>query len=386
MSTTKASNNAEQHIIEFNGELQLKILDRLNQEFLSTGKFVKDQMIVSPKVMSSLMLSGSAAGTALSVAVSSSMYISTAVNSPALMKLSAGGVSSAIIGEGGKIVGQAGFLPMASSLPVVAPLMAMQALSSIATLYQLGAMDKKLDAIKGIIDKMMARQEAKEVAELFTAVHFVDELYSQYDLTGHFSTDMLIRLALAERDAKILSRKYDILNNHEGDSLNIDEFSNTDTYCNMLSSFLNLRVKQLKICVDIQENPQFAGRSKENYEALLKDSIVLWDKLLHRSDKLKNEIEEQEQQMQSGNALGKVAKGFLKNKKLSQAKDNYTSILEIEKTIRQDFYLLIDIAKQVSEAEFNKENLPTLIYWTDKEGKHCIATSQPIEAIIPTIA
>jgi len=55
------------------GELQKRILDKMNTEYLATGKFIKDQMSISPKVMSSLLMSGGAAGTALSSAFSSKM-------------------------------------------------------------------------------------------------------------------------------------------------------------------------------------------------------------------------------------------------------------------------------------------------------------------------
>lgn len=52
-------------ISEFNGEIQQRILDKMNMEYLSTGKFVKDQRSISPKILSSLMLSSGAAGTAM---------------------------------------------------------------------------------------------------------------------------------------------------------------------------------------------------------------------------------------------------------------------------------------------------------------------------------
>jgi hypothetical protein len=53
-------------ISEFNGEIRQRILDNMNMEYLSTGKFVKDQRSISPKILSMLMLSNGAAGTAVS--------------------------------------------------------------------------------------------------------------------------------------------------------------------------------------------------------------------------------------------------------------------------------------------------------------------------------
>lgn len=360
-------------ISEFNGEIQQRILDKMNLEYLSTGKFVKDQRSISPKILSSLMLSSGAAGTAISAMMSSSLFMATA-NPATLMSLGSG-VGSAVMGAQG-IVAQAPFIAVASSIPVVAPLMAMQALSTIVLLQQFSVMDKKLDAIKGSIDKMMARQEVTKVAELFAAISIVDEIYSQYVQAGCFSTDMLIRLALAERDASILSRRYEMLENSEDKYSTDNDFANYDTFCTMLASFLNLRVKYLRTSVDIQENPQFVQRSSESFVALLKDDISLWDKLLSKSKKLKSDIEEIETQKEKAKGLQKIAQ-IPKEKELFRKKGEYANALEKERVILNDFHSLIDIAKQVSETAIT-QTLPTLVYWHDDEGEHCIATNEQI--------
>ena len=360
-------------VAEFNGEVQKRILDKMNMEYLGTGKYIKDQMSISPKILSSLMLSSGAAGMVASAAMSSSLFMATA--NPATLMQIGKGVGSAVMGAGG-IVGQAAFIPVASSLPVVAPIMAMQALSTVVMLHQFNAMDKKLDAIKGSIDKMLARQEVTKVAELFAAVHVIDEIYLQYGQTGHFSTDMLIRLALAERDAMILSRRYEMLENSEASNSAVNDFANYDTYCTVLASFLNLRVKYLRTSVDIQENPQFVKSSSESFAALLKNSIVLWDKLLSKSAKMKDDIKEFEAQREKAKGFQKITQGS-KEKELSRMKDEYTAFMEKERVILKDFHTLIDVAKQVSETA-NTQVLPTLLYWHDEEGEHCIATNEHI--------
>ncbi len=359
-------------ISEFNGEIQQRILDKMNMEYLSTGKFVKDQRSISPKILSSLMVSSGATGTVISAMVSPSLFMATA-NPATLMKLSAG-VGSAVMGAQG-IVGQAAFIPVASSIPVVAPLMVMQALSSIVLLQQFRAMDKKLDAVKGSIDKMLARQEVTKVAELFAAVNIVDEIYLQYDQAGRFSTDMLIRLALAERDASILSRRYEMLENSEAKNSNSNDFASYDTFCTVLASFLNLRVKYLRTSVDIQENPHFVQHSSENFAALLKDTINLWDKLLHKSDEIKSDIEESAARLDNANLLERITHS--KEKELSRKKDVYTNAMEKERVILKDFHTLFDNAKQISET-ISSQVLPTLVYWHDDLGEHCISTNQQI--------
>ncbi|MDR0469632.1 MAG: hypothetical protein LBH09_06620 [Peptococcaceae bacterium] len=358
-------------ISEFDGEIQQRILDRMKMEYFSTGKFVKDQMSVSPKVWSSLILASGTIGTIKSAAISSTLFMATE-NPAKLMELGSGGLGSAVMGTHG-IVRQAGFIPVASSIPVVAPLMAAQALSSVAILQQLSVMDKKLDVIKGAIDIILARQEVTKVAELFAAVHMIDEIYSQYSQAGHFSTDMLIRLALAEHDAMILTRRYEMLDNSAASDTTTKGFDNYDSYCTMLASFLNLRVKNLRTCVDIQENPQFVQNSAKSFISLLDYNINLWDQLLRKSDKMKDEIEALAAQVENANALQKITQSS--KRVLSRKKDEYTALMEKERIIIKDFHSLIDIAKQISETA-NEQALPTLFYWHDDEGEHCIATNE----------
>jgi uncharacterized protein YacL (UPF0231 family) len=370
----------ELFISEFNGDLQKRILDKMNMEYLLIGKYIKDQICISPKILSSLILSGGTAGTALSATMSTSLFITTAANPAALMQHGSGVLSAVVNPITGKIAEQAAFIPVASSIPVIAPLMAMQALSSVVMLQQFSAMDKKLDAIKVSIDKILARQEVTKVAELFAAVYMVDEIYLQYNQTGRFSTDMLIRLALAERDAMILSRRYEMLENSDASNSTTNDFANYDTYCTMLASFLNLRVKYLRTSVDVQENPQFVQRSSESFTELLKNNINLWDKLLHKSDKMKYDIENLTARVENANVLQKITQ--TSKKELSRKKDEYTAVMEKERIILKDFHTLIDIAKQISETS-STQTLPTLVYWQDKDGEHCIATN---EQILSTVA
>jgi len=253
--------------------------------------------------------------------------------------------------------------------------MAMQVLSTVVMLQKLGAMDKKLDAIKGTIDKILVRQEVTKVAELFAAVQMVDEIYAQYGQTGRFSTDMLVRLALAERDAMILSRRYQMLENAGANDADISSFDNHDAYCTILASFVNLRVKYLRTCVDVQENPQFVQRSSENFSALLRDNVVLWDTLLHRSDKMKEDIAALEAKRNNANPLQKLTI----EKELTQRRKILSATRGNERDIMADFLVLIDSAKQISETA-TTQALPTVVYWCDDKGEHCIATNEQILA------
>ncbi len=230
--------------------------------------------------------------------------------------------------------------------------------------------------IKEAIDKIMARQEVTKLAELFSAVHTVDEIYYQYNKSGRFTTDMLIRLALVERDAKILSRRYEILENSNTEGISDNDIYNYDTFCTMLSSFLNIRVSQLRVNVDIQENPESAQHSSDSFMVLLKDTISLWNKILHKSDKMKSDIDGMSTKLESAKGLQKIAQ-LTKEKELSRMKDKYTAAIEKERVILRDFHSLIDTVQQIVE-QTNDQSLPTLIYWCDHNGEHCITTNESI--------
>ena len=58
-------------------------------------------------------------------------------------------------------------------------------------------------------------------------------------------------------------------------------------------------------------------------------------------------------------------------------KDEYANALEKERVILKDFHTLIDIAKQISETTITQAP-PTLLYWHDDEGEHCIGTNEQI--------
>jgi len=353
----------ELFISEFSGEMQQKILDKMKKEYLSTGKYVKDQMSVSPNILSSLILS---AGDALAAASADDS------NPEKLLKVVQVIADDVLKAKGLPAI--ATLIPVAkAAIPIVAPLMAMHTLYSVAMLQEFNTMDKKLDEIKGSIDKMIARQEVTKVAELFAAVQIVDEIYLQYGQAGSFSTDMLIRLALAERDAMRLSRKYEMLT----DDTDASGYSSSDTFCAMLSSFLNLRIKYLRTCVDIQENPQFVQQSSEGFSALLKYSINLWDRLLRRSEEMEEDIDRLSAQVNNANLLQKSTL----QKELSRKKDEYTATMKNERGIQKDFNTLIHTAKQMSK-KANTQTFPTLIYWNDCEGEHCIATNEPILDVI----
>lgn len=377
---------SEMAVFEFQGELRDLILSNLRNGYLATGSYVKDAKAVSPQGVLSMAVAGAATvGTVLSASLSSTLFMATA-NPATLMTLGAG-VGSAVMGVNG-IVAQAPFVAVASSLPVVAPLMAMQAFTTAIILQQFKRVDQKLDAIKGTLNKAIARSEATHAGELLAASGIVDEVYRQYEQAGSFSNDMLIRLAFAEHDARRLAERFRFLvDAHaiaEVDDIADVQRANYDAHSAMLGSFLDLRIAYLRVCVDMQENPKSLESSVEQLKDKISAGAEFWQLLVNRSETLRNAISEREELLNDMNWVERSlpefvgGRGAAASKKLAALKGAYVSTLESELAIVKGFDSLIQSAKQTLIALENpKDRLsssPTLVYWQDETGEHSFST------------
>lgn len=378
------SDGAELAVFEFQGNLRDLMLSSLRDSYLTTGSYVSDAKSVSPQGALSLTVASASAGaTALSAAFSSSLFMATA--NPATLMTLGNGVGSAVMGANG-IVAQAPFLAVPSSLPIVAPILAIQALNTAVMMHQFKQVDRKLDKITSTLNKAIARIEATHAGELLTASRIVDDVYSQYGVEGSFSHDMLVRLALAERDSKSLAARFRQLVEAR-ESTNVDDVlevqqSNYDAHAAMLASFVELRISYLRVCVDMQENPKSVAASMERLKFIIDDGIEFWQKLQDRSRKLKDEIHELEKKLKDMNWASRNlpgGEGAAIEKELEKRNAAYTSTMESERHIMSEFHSLIESAKTTQtalEKTSKKNTSPTLVYWKDEAGEHSFVTEQ----------
>lgn len=380
------ADGSEIAVFEFQGRLRDQMVASLKSGYLTTGSYLDDGKAISSHGVLSMVAAGSAAGgTALSASVSGSLFMATA-NPASLMALK-GGVGSAVMGAGG-IVSQAPFIAVAGSLPVVAPIMAMQALNAIVMLQQFNKMDRKLDAIKGTLDTVIARAEATHAGELSAASAIVDEVYRQYNAAGEFSTDMLMRMALAERDVRRLAERFRYLvGSYQIENIeDIDDVqrANYDAHSAMLSSFLDVRIAYLRVCVDMQENPKSLPSSVEQLKDRIRDGIDFWRQLVQRSEVIRDAIGEREKRMSDMNWAERNMPGFIGGK--GQAADQnlkalraaYVTTLESEMVIMKGFDSLIQSTHEtlvaLEKPKASLETAPTMVYWQDETGEHSFAT------------
>lgn len=376
-------------VFEFEGNLRDVMLANLREGYLATGNYGPDAKAISPQAAASLAVAGSAvAATAASAAFSSTLFMATA-NPATLMQLSSGGFSSAIMGPSG-IVAHAGFVPVASALPVVAPILAIQALNTAVIMQQFKQVDQKLGEIKRTLDKVVARIEATHAGELLAASRMVDDVYSQYSLSGSFSQDMLVRLALAERDVNSLAIRFRQLVEAHGVTATEDvaevHQTNYDAHSAMLASFVALRVSYLRVCIDMQENPGSVNASVERLKAVMDDDIVFWQQLQDRSRDLKAEIDKLTDKLEGMGWSDRLpgASGATLEKKIDKLTAAYTLTMESERDIMREFHSLID-STQTARAALDKpptaKTSPTLVYWRDETGEHSFVTDREILSV-----
>lgn len=358
------------------------MITSLQSSYLTTGSYVQGSRTVSNQGVLSLAVAGaSVAGTALSASLSSTLFMATA-NPATLMSLGSG-VGSAVMGAGG-IVAQAAFIPVASSIPVVAPILAIQAISTAIVLNQFKKVNRKLDVIKHGLDEAIARAEATYAGELITASETIDDIYLQYETSGAFSNDMLIRLALAERDISRLAERFKLLlDTHEiteVDDITDVQRANYDAHSAMLTSFLDLRVTHLRVSVDMQENPKALAQSVARLKAKIASGAALWQHLLHRSEAFRDAIKDREELLNDMNWAQRFLPEFAggggaaAERRLSALKDAYLATLQSELGIMEGFDSLIQAAKETLELLDNPnvglDSSPTLVYWRDDSGEH----------------
>jgi len=370
-------------LFEFQGQLRDLMVSSLRNSYLATGSFTEDARTVSSQGVLSLAVSGAAiVGTTVSSALSSTLYMATADPST-LMKLGSG-VGSTVMGAQG-FAAQAPFIAVPGALPVVAPIMAMQALTTVIMLQKFQEVDRKLDAIKTTLDEAIARSEATHVGELLTASNVVDELYGQYELAGAFSNDMLIRLALAEHRVRSLAERFQLLvGSHAAaqiEDLSDVQQANYDAYSAALASFLDLRIAYLRVCVDMQENPKSVESSAGRLKSKIGNVTEFWQQLLNRSDGVRAAIRERESRLNDMNWAERALPAGRRSateKELRVLKEAYTTTMESERDIIEGFHDLIRSAKHTLKAlehhELGSTTSPTLVYWRDETGEHSFAT------------
>ena len=371
-------------VFEFQGEMRDQLIKRFRESYVSTGSYARNAMAVSPQSAAVVAVAGSASALSGASAVAAPTVFLATTDPSYLMQIGAG-VGSAVMGPSG-ITAQAPFIPVSMAFPMVVPLMALQVMTTSVMLREFRRVDEKLDSVKASLDRAIARTEATHVGELLAASRVIDEVYMQYESDGRFSTDMLTRLAVAERDVRALAIRYRQLVEGRGttDVQDLDDVkrSNYDAHAAMLASFTDLRVAYLRVCIDLQENPRSVEASVIRLKAQIDDGIEFWQTLQDRSRVLKEGIRDLElKALAMGWAERKLGgRGTQLDKDLARRRAAYTATMESEREIMDDFHALIRAARDARETlEQPAANASgTLVYWNDEAGEHAFVTDEDL--------
>jgi hypothetical protein len=406
-------NNSPITLLSFDGKIRDQIIERFNTNYLIDGSHIKNGGKSSPK--SILTLIGAGAGSiGLAGATSGQLFMATA--NPATLMAIGNGVGSAVMGAGG-IVAQAPFIPVAGALmPVVAPLIAFQIISTITIMNEFKVVNKKLDDIKFLIERIIIRDEATNLGIIISALNRIEDIEKQYETLKYFNTDMMNRLALLENSINPLFERYNYLYSSTGDTVvtseikysdlkdafgeaffggfylyhmenrqtkktNISEedlkYKGMDAYFAILTSIVDIRVSLLRIKMNMQEAPEYV----ENSTVLFKEKVRFYEKLwetIHKDyENIKEISSKMEEAVKSMNWwqrtvptwLGGKRKERIENEKNIQKLSPANDLYKNENGLRD----IIEKSKQ-SVQYIGQTSKTNLLYWRDDIGEHSYFT------------
>jgi len=375
----KCTETGEQFaLFAVNGPMKDAILDRFRMTYQVKGTCINSGGVADEKTMLGVVAGGLAALKA-SAAASGTLFIATA--DPASLMVIGNGVGSAVM-AGGHIVAQAPFISIAGALmPVAAPLLAFQALSTILILDQFKTINRRLIAIERVINRVLQRQEATFFGQANSACLRLESLEKEFLATKRFTLDMITRLALVEDTINENVERYKFLYEAEsideeltGDDLIVKQ---NDAYMAIELSALDIRVGVLRVRLTIQENPGYVRQSVtaliskvERYEKLWRDIETSPKRVQEVSEKIRKTVEEMGwwKRTMPGWLLGNP------NARSERVKANLLDkIIQSEDTteIRNTATTTAGMGSSLKKAL----RPVALLYWEDELGRHAYYTN-----------
>jgi uncharacterized protein Yka (UPF0111/DUF47 family) len=364
-------------LLSVNGKIKDSLIQRFKENYATEGDHIKNGGTISPK--SILALIGSGAGAVgMSHAASGSLFMATA--NPATLMAIGNGVGSAVMGTSG-IIAQAPFIPVAGALmPMLAPIVAFQAISTIMVMNQFKGIHEKLDHIEKSISRLIKRSEAIFIGEILSASNRIEEIEAKFRVCNHFTSEMIIRLALIEDKVNPIFERYKFLyQTQEVDKQATIEdlkFKQNDAYFAIILSILDLRIDLLRLKLDIQENP---GYMKHSIERLIEKSSYyneLWTKIGDDPKLVEGVAENLRIAVEEMNWWHKSVPAWLGGKKEEQTQ-KISSLEKHADVIKREFHENLDEAYKSSENLRKSLVIPkpmNLVYWRDEFGEHSYYT------------
>ncbi len=200
-----------------------------------------------------------AGGAAASSLAAGNVFLATA--NPETLMVIRGGLSSAIIGEGGRIIGHAPFVAAGGAiLPVVAPVMLFMTVSSLITGARLDRMQRALGTLYDVLARVRQVMETETYAKFQTATKQLDEVWSQFEHSQRFTDGMKAELVQARRDIGQLHHQFGYLTSRRIDSEERAKTAVSDINLFFLSSLMDIRADVLRLFLTLQDDPEYSGQ------------------------------------------------------------------------------------------------------------------------------
>ena len=366
-----------QGLIAITGRTRDALIASLTNSLATTGKYTPDARTVSPQILGSTASTATAvASTAASAAIAPTLFMATA-NPATLMQLGSG-VGSAVMGAGG-IVAQAPFIPVAASMPVVAPLALMGVVNTAVTMRQFQAVNAKLDAIANSLTNLLVRVDITQIAGLIAASKTLGDIAEEYGELGHFTPSMTARFAVAEQSLAAVARRQELLLlSAESRALEIDTPIDDvirDVNAAGLAYITEVQVHALHVALALQECPALITKRAQQLTECIAHTNDRWIELKNLSERVKAKITEYEEAEQK-KSWGKIpfsgpAHDF------PALKQRREKILENEKALIDEHGSKLEAFKELSlSLRAQQESRATLVYWRDDAGEHSFLTEQ----------
>ncbi len=366
-------------IAAINGEMREAILKNLQTNFAMQGQYVNSGGTLSELCVPTLLASGSGA-LGMAAATSGTLFMATA--NPATLMTIGNGVGSAVMGSTG-IVAQAPFISVAGAImPVVAPMIAFQALTTIMLMQQFSIVSEKLDKMQQEVSRILQRNEATFVGELISASTRLDAIETEFRVTRKFSDDMKIRLALIEDKVNPYFERYRYLYDAQGvdKTLSADslKFKNLDAYMATLLSVLDMQIDILRIKLTLQENPAFVKTLANVLVEKTEKYQTLWTSIERNPRDVEDLSQSLKESILAMNGWQKHMPRWLGGmREQRKAIENTNSSLNGLNT-RGKTECMVETAR--SAIDFGKTLTSSvqqvaLLYWQDENGKHSYYTN-----------
>ena len=362
-----------QGLIAVTGRTRDALIASLTNSLAATGKYTPDARAVSPQVLGSTASTATAvASTAASAAIAPTLFMATA-NPATLMQLGSG-VGSAVMGAGG-IVAQAPFIPVAASMPVVAPLALMGVVNTAVTMREFQAVNAKLDTIANSLTNLLVRVDITQIAGLIAASKTLGDITEEYGELGHFTPSMTARFAVAEQSLAAVARRQELLL-LSAESRALDPKTDIedvirDVNAAGLAYITEVQVHALHLALALQESPALVTKRTQQLTECIDKTNERWSTLKNLSEGVKAKITEYEEEDQKKSRFSRQAHD------LSALKERREKILENEKTLIDEHGSKLEAFKDLSQSlREQQESRATLVYWRDDAGEHSFLTEQ----------